>query len=49
MGLRVSAVRDRSIELVNEHGHWLIFAVDELRSAVPNRHPERVGGPNALT
>ena len=33
MGLKVSAVRDFSIELVNELGHWLIFAVDELSIA----------------
>ncbi len=45
MGLRVSAVRDCSIELVNERGHWLIFTVDELCSAGPHRHPERIGGP----
>ena len=45
MGLKVSAVRDCSIELVNERGHWLIFTVDELRMTVPNSHPERVGGP----
>lgn len=47
MGLKVSAVRDCSIELVNELGHWLIFAVDELRMAVPNGHLERVGGPQS--
>lgn len=45
MGLEVSAVRDQSIELVNEHGHWLIFGIDELRMSVPDRQPERVGGP----
>ena len=45
MGLKVSAVRDCSIELFNERGHWLIFAVDELRLAIPDRLLERVGGP----
>ena len=45
MGLKVSAVRDFSIELVNELGHWLIFAVDELSMTIPDRRPERIGGP----
>ena len=45
MGLKVSAVRDFSIELVNEHGHWLIFAVDELRLTAPDGRVERIGGP----
>ena len=48
MGLKVSAVRDCSVELVNEHGHWLIFAIDELRMDVPEVRLERVGGPSPL-
>ena len=48
MGLKVSAVRDCSIELVNERGHWLVFAVDELSMDIPDRRPERVGGPEPL-
>ncbi len=47
MGLKISAVRDCSIELVNERGHWLIFTVDELHLDVPDGHPERIGGPRA--